>query len=450
MSLTTPPPSLARLVALAGAGTAAAATGLVGAPDLAAVAGAVAVGAMAVPVAGPWALTAVVPTLGLLPGGGALAVAACGVTALSLGWGAAMVVLAKTERRDALLREELRNAEQEGRILLATIRRYPVLLEACQELGTAREVDQFAQALCSHARRLLPRAQRIAVHLGSGGRLTCRASSGEGLSEPGEDERFVATEARTLVRREGTALRVLEPLRGDRRADGEDHHPLRGVLEAVITVTDIGERLALEQLEALARLGGLGLAAVDLVDQARALALHDDLTGLYGQHEFLRRLEEMASAARRHATPLGLVMCDMDHLKRFNDTYGHAVGDIALKGVAAAIRAAIADRTEAVACRYGGEEFAVALPGLEGYALEAWAEDLRAAIAAVAGPAPVTASLGIAVLRPDEPMRAGLGRADTACYRAKAAGRNRIVSADGLPSVDPDSRILPRITGVQR
>ena len=108
------------------------------------------------------------------------------------------------------------------------------------------------------------------------------------------------------------------------------------------------------------------------------------------------------------------------------------------------------DQPEAIACRYGGEEFAIALPGLAGQALATRAEALRQAIALVPGPAPVTASLGVADLRAEEPMRAALGRADAACYRAKAAGRNAVALADDLPSVDPDSSILPRITGAPR
>ena len=108
------------------------------------------------------------------------------------------------------------------------------------------------------------------------------------------------------------------------------------------------------------------------------------------------------------------------------------------------------DQPEAIACRYGGEEFAIALPGLAGQALATRAEALRQAIALVPGPAPVTASLGVADLRAEEPMRAALGRADAACYRAKAAGRNAVALADDLPSVDPDSCILPRITGAPR
>ncbi len=449
MSLTILPPSTARLAALAAAGTAAAATALAGAPVGAAVAGCAALTVVAVPVAGPWAATALAPALGLLPGGGPLAIAAFGLAAHGLGWAASAILQERAQRRAAALQQTFKNAELESQILLGTIRRYPALLEACQELGTARELDQFAESLCRHARNLLPQAERIAVHLGSGGRLTCRAVSGGTTSESGEDERFVATEARPLVRRQGSRLRVLEPLRGDRRGGDGDQRPLRGVLEVTLSVTDIGERLALEQLEALARLGGLGLAAVDLVAQARSLALRDDLTGLYGQHEFLRRLEELTSAARRTGAHLGLVMCDMDHLKRLNDTQGHAAGDQALVAVARILEDATAAWPEAITCRYGGEEFAAALPGADDQQLAAWAEEVRSGIARVTDPAPVTASLGIALRRPDETARSALTRADAACYRAKAGGRNRVAESEDLGETDPDSGIIPRWNGVR-
>jgi diguanylate cyclase (GGDEF)-like protein len=204
------------------------------------------------------------------------------------------------------------------------------------------------------------------------------------------------------------------------------------VLEVALIFTEVGERLSLELLHALGRLGGLGLATVDLVNQARSLALRDDLTGLYGQHEFLRRLEEHAAHARRYQHPLGVFMCDMDHLKKYNDKWGHPAGDAALKVVARAISQALP--AGGAACRYGGEEFAALVPGLGPAEMAALAETVRAAIAA-AVPDPehrnrtVTASFGWALVQPNEEGRAALARADAAAYRAKAKGRNRVEAA---------------------
>ena len=141
-------------------------------------------------------------------------------------------------------------------------------------------------------------------------------------------------------------------------------------------------------------------------------------------------------------------MCDLDHLKRFNDTWGHAAGDDALKAVAEAIRTVVGTIPGGIACRYGGEEFALCLPGCADETLRTIAERMRRDIAASI-PHPlhaqrrVTASFGIATLRPSENGRAVLIRADAASYRAKATGRNRVEAADDMGSVEATSRILP-------
>lgn len=332
-------------------------------------------------------------------------------------------------------REDLHDAERERQVLHAHIQRYPALLESCLELSGARDLDQLAAGLCARARDLVPRLETARVFLGSAGEPVCRAS-GDGLGNPcprpaGAEERYVASESRPLTLREGHRLRVLLPLRGDRRRDGDgDGGTLRGVLEVVFDPE--GDRYALELLEALSRLGGLGLAAVDLLNQARGLALRDELTGLYGQHEFLRRLDEQAASCRRHEQTLGVLMCDLDHLKAFNDRWGHPAGDEALRAVASSLRAALPAGT--IACRYGGEEFAALLVGADAGATAATAESLRAAIAAAIpdpahGERRVTASLGWALLRDGETGRGALARADAACYRAKKAGRNRVEAA---------------------
>ena len=332
-----------------------------------------------------------------------------------------------------LAREALHDAERERQVLHRHIQRYPALLESCLELSGARNLDQLASGLCARARDLVPKLETARVFLGAAGEPVCRASCDHAgnpcARPPGPDERYVASESRPLTLREGKRLRVLLPLRGDRRRDG-DGEALRGVLEVVFDAE--GDRHALELLEALSRLGGLGLAAVDLLNQARGLALRDELTGLYGQHEFLRRLDENAASTRRQGQTLGVLMCDLDRLKAFNDQYGHPAGDEALRAVASALRAALP--SGAIACRYGGEEFAALLIGVDPAGLAAAAEAVRAGIAAAIPVAAhpgrrVTASLGWAILRDDETGRGALARADAACYAAKKAGRNRVEAA---------------------
>lgn len=327
--------------------------------------------------------------------------------------------------------DALRDRERERDHLGEHLDRYAALQEACLELAGARDLRHLAGALCRRARALAPEAREVQVFLGHGGELACLASADAADAScprgPGPAERYVAAEARPLTVRGDDGVRALLPLRGDRRRDG-DADALRGVLAVRLDASPEHERLVLELLAALARLGGLGVAAVDLLEQARTLALRDDLTGLYGRHEFLRRLHEQVASVRRGGAPLGLVVCDMDHLKRYNDRWGHPAGDRALKAVAAALTACFGD--EAIVCRWGGEEFAALLPGADAATTADAAERARAAIAGCR-PEPedpqrrVTASVGWTVLHREEPGTAALTRADAACYRAKAGGRNR-------------------------
>lgn len=381
---------------------------------------------------GAGAIAPALPALALVSGG--WAALAAWVTA-GLGASTALSLLPAGKARSALddLRDTVRDAERERRHLHAHLEHYPVLLDACLSLSAARNLQQLADELCDLTRHLVPDLEAVRVWFGTPELPRCSASASSAGKpcpvEPDDEVRFVLAESRPLVRRDGQRVRALLPLRGDRRRDGDQDAALRGVLAVAYTADDLGDRLAVELLGALSRLGGIGLAAVDLLTQARSLALHDELTGLYGQHEFLRRLNEQAATARRQGTSLGLLMCDMDRLKAYNDRFGHPAGDAALRAVADALRAT--QSSNAILCRYGGEEFAVLLAGVTAEALAAAAESLRAAIAA-AEPDPsqrerrVTASIGWTLLRKDETGRDALVRADQYCYAAKAGGRNRV------------------------
>ena len=123
-------------------------------------------------------------------------------------------------------------------------------------------------------------------------------------------------------------------------------------------------------------------------------------------------------------------MLDIDHFKRINDEHGHDGGDAALRQVAQRLQALLRQGDTLV--RWGGEEFCLCLRGVDAEGARAVAEKLRAGLAAEAVPLPdgaaraITASLGVAMLRPDEPLAAAVGRADQALYVAKRHGRNRV------------------------
>jgi diguanylate cyclase len=156
------------------------------------------------------------------------------------------------------------------------------------------------------------------------------------------------------------------------------------------------------------------------------LAHQDALTGLLNRRAADQLLTRELAHHRRHRRPLALLMVDIDHFKRINDSHGHAVGDRVLAAVAHAFGPVL--RSSDAAARFGGEEFVVLLPETDAAGAVAVGEKLRAAIAALelAPVARVTVSVGAAVAAEGNPQDL-LRRADAALYEAKSGGRNRVV-----------------------
>jgi two-component system, cell cycle response regulator len=173
----------------------------------------------------------------------------------------------------------------------------------------------------------------------------------------------------------------------------------------------------------------------------------DTLTGAGNRRYLNRRLEEELSFGVRHYEPVGVLLADLDHFKRINDTWGHTVGDRVLAAVSKIFEAQV--RTEDSIYRYGGEEFCILVRGVESDGLEVMAERVRAAVEQFEmqvdeDRVQVTVSVGVACVvpgDPDDPQTLAEGRrvvtdaskhrivtiADQALYRAKTAGRNRVV-----------------------
>jgi diguanylate cyclase len=168
------------------------------------------------------------------------------------------------------------------------------------------------------------------------------------------------------------------------------------------------------------------------LDRVRDEALIDVLTGLPNRRCFEARLADCQAAVG--AVP-ALLLTDIDHFKRVNDSFGHLFGDQVLRAVAQGMRACL-EAGQFVA-RVGGEEFAVLLPACRPAQAQGLAERIRAAVAGSrirrrdgGELGQVTVSLGVASRRPGEPPEAWFDRADKALYAAKHAGRNRVVMAD--------------------
>lgn len=166
-----------------------------------------------------------------------------------------------------------------------------------------------------------------------------------------------------------------------------------------------------------------------LFGQVQKQALTDGLTGLSNHGYFQERLDRETKLSDRNNEPLSLILLDLDHLKRINDSLGHRSGDAALRHVAGHMRATV--RETDVCARYGGEEFVLILPKCDRDDALDVAERLRSAIASnpIVGVGQITASIGVATYPSGAKNKDELiEMADRAMYLAKAAGRNRVRS----------------------
>lgn len=159
-------------------------------------------------------------------------------------------------------------------------------------------------------------------------------------------------------------------------------------------------------------------------------SITDQKTGLYNHQHFMQTLEHELSRIERHGSKAGLLMLDVDHFKRFNDTWGHLAGDEVLVAIARAIQSSV--RSEDLPARFGGEEFCVLLVECDEHSLFEVAERIRRAIeettvAYEGNTLRVTVSIGCYHIAGPGPHQAEtcLGRADRALYLSKSGGRNR-------------------------
>ncbi|MDQ8047155.1 MAG: diguanylate cyclase [Solirubrobacteraceae bacterium] len=210
--------------------------------------------------------------------------------------------------------------------------------------------------------------------------------------------------------------------------------PLRGdhgvVVGALVAEQPVGrgtriERRVLTMMERFASHGSLALENAYLLAEVRALAITDPLTGLANRRHLDNTLDRAtAQAAKGHGT-VSLMMIDIDHFKRLNDTYGHQTGDDILKLVARALESDL--RAGDLAARYGGEEFSVVMPGASGAEVRAAAERIRQSIMRLPHEIDVTISVGVAWAPDHGTTRLELTKAaDAALYDAKESGRNRV------------------------
>ena len=235
------------------------------------------------------------------------------------------------------------------------------------------------------------------------------------VNDPANDARFKPYEGQSKVSLKNL---VTVPLRGENETLG---------------VVNLSDRLEDFTDEDKNLLQGIADQIAIALQKARLyeMAITDGMTGLFIHRYFQMRLEAELSRARRNDEKLSLLMFDIDHFKKFNDTYGHQLGDKVIKMVAATIKHSVRDQID-IPARYGGEEFAVIMPNtdIEGAAI--FAERLRKAVESTLipykdEPLKVTVSLGCAMYPDNAAEKDGLIKcADKALYRSKEKGRNMV------------------------
>ncbi|UCF97882.1 MAG: sensor domain-containing diguanylate cyclase [Spirochaetaceae bacterium] len=185
--------------------------------------------------------------------------------------------------------------------------------------------------------------------------------------------------------------------------------------------------LDIQYITQIVRFASIAIENANLYWQATT----DRMTKLFSHHFFQQNLEEEIARAHRYGTTLSLLMFDIDHFKKFNDTYGHLQGDLIIKEIANILRGSV--RTIDFTARYGGEEFAVILPEVSAKGAAVVAERIRKTIEknpfhGDEEPLYVTVSIGVAAFKPARMRSASqlIAEADKALYQSKEMGRNRV------------------------
>ena len=189
------------------------------------------------------------------------------------------------------------------------------------------------------------------------------------------------------------------------------------------------------KIRSMARIAAMRGRLIEANEKLTSLAEQDGLTGIPNRRRMDRKMNEELMRCARSKLPLSVILMDIDHFKKFNDTYGHLTGDECLKLVAGCVAAEVRRPADLFA-RYGGEEFCAVLPETPLEGAMALAEQIRKTVEAqelqtAQGPVRLTISLGVTCVIPAAGTGAAslLEQADGALYKAKQAGRNRAMAA---------------------
>ena len=298
------------------------------------------------------------------------------------------------------------------------------------EKGSLMLLDEAAEELVVRVVFGLP-DKRVEQQINDGEIQCTRFKRGEGIAgevlETGEPILVDDVESSEAFTRREDSHNVYSILCVPLKVDDETI----GVIN--ITNRKSGGSFAKEDQEILGALANQAAVAIARTRLYEA-AITDGLTGLFVRRFAMHRLSEEVRRARRYESELSVVMCDIDHFKSVNDTYGHQAGDEVIRQVATTIMGALRVDVD-VAGRYGGEEFLLILPHTDSENAAICAERIRVALEKLSvtvceGLSIIkTMSFGVAALAPDDTLESLVKRADDALYAAKDAGRNRVCVA---------------------
>jgi len=335
---------------------------------------------------------------------------------------------------------------------------------ALEELNKTTTPEQAAETAVTQARQMCPALDLCAITLVEDRRHRIVAVDGEGVSALRElsfadnaglvsnvvklgaplPGRPLAAMERVQIFDGGTVVRGLGALKIFPLKAGEN---VVGTLVCGSREAGALPEAAQKELTMLALQAAEALVRTRLFEQAERLATTDGLTGVLNRRTFNAQLHGRLREAQRYNRPLSLLLLDIDHFKKVNDTYGHPAGDAVLRSIAGLLQKQ-ARETDIVA-RYGGEEMALILPETDTSGAQAIAERIRRAAASVTHPSEqgaiqVTVSIGLATCPGSgESAEAIVEAADKALYRAKQGGRNRVACANpASPTVRADLRSL--------
>lgn len=327
---------------------------------------------------------------------------------------------------------------------------YSQLKDLTEQLSQCLTLMETSQTLSSHLIRLFGGEETVVIL------YLFHARTGElGLSSSQKGQMRINLKSKKGDVFDEWIVKTLQPLlvedaQNDYRFDlekneTEEARPVKSLISSPLAIASrtvgilridspVAHYFKTEDLRFLSTVADIGAVAIEnaqLFERVEELAMKDGLTGLYLRRFFMERLTEEINRSLRTKKDLSLLMIDIDYFKKYNDTFGHMAGDIVLKSVGLILSECFRGPGNIV-CRYGGEEFVVALVDCPKEQALKWANEVRIKIRTQniilrKQVTHVAVSVGMASLPADTQLREDLiGKADEALYRAKTQGRDRV------------------------